>query len=164
MNMWLYRAVAYRMVALRETVGESVWPEATVFIESPSTDTAAVSAQLLRLLAATWGCQAAEVDFYNLWGEGELLRNSHMPPTAGDARLLENGWHHGPLFCDVERTLMLVRPNTLRRLVLAQGKAMDLRMTRALAGAPLQPFVGRRAGDRNASASTPLPSVGGAQA
>lgn len=152
MSMWLYRAVAYRMVGLRSTVGESLWPEVTVFVEAHQPDTATVSAHLLRTLAAAWGCGPAEIDFYNLWSEGELLRASHMPPTAGDARLLENGWSHGPLFCDVERTVMLVRPETLRRLVRAQGLAADLAITHACGGLPRHLAAGRRASDKSAAA------------
>lgn len=164
MTMWLYRAVAYRMVALRESVGDSVWPEATVFIETHQPDAATASAHLIRTLAAAWSCPTSEIDFYNLWSEGELLRASHLPASAGDARLLENGWSYGPLFCDIERTVMLVRPHTLRRLVRAQGRAADLQMTAALSSPHRLPVAGRRAGDRNASAPTHLSAVGGASA
>lgn len=150
--MWLYRAVAYRLVSLRDTVGNSVWPEVTAFIEVPQPDPSkgAVAAHLLQVLATVWGCSAAEVDYYNLWSEGELLRNSNLPASAGDARLLENGWYDGPLFCDMERTVMLVQPQTLRRLVRAQGLAADLAVRGATA-LMRSPLVERRAAARDAA-------------
>lgn len=152
MSMWLYRAVAYRMVGTSNFVGDSLWPEVTVFVEAHQADTATASAQLLRALSTAWGCPTTDIDFYNLWSEGELLRNSCLPASAGDARLLQNGWSGGPLFCDMARTVMLVRPHTLARLVRAQGLAADLAMTHAARSLPPGLVVGRRAGDRGAAA------------
>lgn len=152
MSNWLYRAVAYRMVGLHNPVGDSLWPEVTVFIEAPQPDTASAAAQLLRALSAAWGCATTDIDFYNLWSEGELLRNSGLPHLAGDARLLQNGWFHGPLFCDVARTVLLVRPPTMQRLVRAQGMAADLAITHATGHWGRHLPGGRRASDRAVSA------------
>lgn len=110
----LHRAVAYQLQT-RATPEADRQPEVTVFFEA-SGDSAAVSARLIRLLALTWGCEPADVEFYNCWTEAELLANSTCPASAGDARLLENGHYHGPLFCRRLNTLMLVRPLTLSRL------------------------------------------------
>jgi len=118
----LFRAVAYRHQLLTD-IGE---PEVAVFFEAPSpADAVAV---LTALLATAWGVPADEVDHYNLWSEAELLRNSACDGClAGEAYLMENGWCHGPLFVRPDRTLMLVRPSTLRRLLVARQHADTLR-------------------------------------
>lgn len=110
----LHRAVAYQLQTM-STPRADRQPEVTVFFEAEG-DSAAVAARLIRLLALTWGCEPADVEFYNCWTEAELLAQSTCPDNAGDARLLENGHYHGPLFCRRLHTLMLVRPITLARL------------------------------------------------
>lgn len=117
----LHRAVAYQLQT-RSTPEADRQPEVTVFFEADG-DSAAVAAKLIRLLALTWGCEPAEVEFYNCWSEAELLANSTCQPSAGDARLLEKGNAYGPLFCRRLNTLMLVRPLTLMRLQKAREVA-----------------------------------------
>lgn len=117
----LHRAVAYQLQT-RSVPEAERQPEVTVFFEAEG-DSAAVAARLIRLLALTWGCDAADVEFYNLWTEAELQAQSLCDPSAGDARLLENGYVHGPLFCRRLHTLMLVRPLTLARLQRAREVA-----------------------------------------
>lgn len=77
-------------------------------------------------MSSLWGCPLDEVELYNIWSEPELLHNSGLDASAGDARLLENGWHHGPLFCCALRTLQLVHPLTLLRLHDARVRARPL--------------------------------------
>lgn len=110
----LHRAVAYQLQT-RSTPAADRQPEVTVFFEADG-DSGSVAARLIRLLALTWGCEPADVEFYNCWSEAELLAISTCQPSAGDARLLEIGHYHGPLFCRRLQTLMLVRPLTLIRL------------------------------------------------
>ena len=121
--MILHRAVAY-MLQSATTPNSYRQPECTVFFEVPvGTD---AGTHLRTLLGQAWGCPADEVDFYNLWSEGELLAHSVLPATAGDVRLLENGWSHGPLFCCPQRTQMLVRPLTQLRLADARYRSRPL--------------------------------------
>lgn len=119
MTLHLFRAVAYRMEPANLPLEDSQ-PEVTVFFEA--TSAAVAPAQLKRALHAVWDCPANEVDFYNLWTEAEMLANSTcaLDPTAGEAWLFETGWGGAPLFSAQARTLMLVRPSTLVRLVVAR--------------------------------------------
>ena len=126
----LYRAVAYQLQAA-STPPADRQPEVAVFFEA--SDAAAAPATLLRLLALAWGCEPAQVEFYNLFCEAELLADSTCSPSAGDARLLENGNANGPLFCRRLHTLMLVRPLTLMRLQLARDGAARLQAQRLAA-------------------------------
>lgn len=112
MTATLYRAVAYRLHRMDAAACDD-WPEMTVFFEAADRDSA--PAKLLRLLALAWSCEPADVEFYNLISGEELLAEWGRK-DMGDAQLLISGWHHGPLFCRPDRTLMLVAPRTLARL------------------------------------------------
>lgn len=133
--MKLFRAIAYRLQRANTPPAEQQ-PEVTVFFEA---DTQHAANHLLpNLLALAWGCRPADVEFYNLQGEAELLRDGGLsvgglvgvdPAAAtahqlGDWALLVTGWYHGPLFCRADRTLMLVRPLTLARLHQARRYAV----------------------------------------
>ena len=120
----LHRAVAY-LCHRFNTQPKLVQPEMHVFFEAAG-DAPMVVAKLLRLLAQAWCCEPADIEFYNLWSERELLDKSLLDPTAGDARLLEIGHFQGPLFCRRMYTLMLVRPFTLMRLQRARQQAVWL--------------------------------------
>lgn len=125
----LFRAVAFRY----EHAGlplMSSWPEVHVFFEAA--DEQAAPAQLLRQLALAWGVDAAQVDFYNLWAEAELVGQALCEASTGDLRLLETGFARTPLFCDPARTLFFVTPPTLARLVLAQERARTWRAWQAV--------------------------------
>lgn len=115
--MMIYRAVAYQRHASPDQ------PEATVFFEAAPSQQSP-SAKLVSLLSLAWGCATTEVEFYNLWSEPELMRNSSLPAQAGDVRWLQNGdAPEGPGFVDPDRTLMFVRPLTAQRLRLAMERA-----------------------------------------
>ena len=121
--MILHRAVAYQCQA-EHTPATLQQPEVTVFFEV--VDPQSAEKFLTQMLSGMWGCPHDEVEAYNVWAEADLLHNSSLSYTAGDARLLENGWHHGPLFCCPLRTLQLVRPLTLLRLHDARVRARPL--------------------------------------
>lgn len=143
----LHRAVAYQ----RQSGATPDWqqqPLANVFFEVPVGMDA--TQHLRALLGHVWVCPADEVEAYNVWSEPELLRNSVLPPAAGDARLLEIGWRNGPLFCCPQRTLQLVRPLTQLRLVDARYRARPLQLQQlAAAGIAVahQPAPARRSSD-----------------
>lgn len=134
----LHRAIAYRLERTH-TPDDQHQPEVTVFFEAP---TVTAASSLLRLLALTWGCQPPDVEFYNLETEYDLIQGVYAPSAKngaanemGDAALLVTGWYQGPLFCRADRTLMLVRPLTLKRLLRARVLAVSLHATqRAAAG------------------------------
>ena len=139
--MQLFRAIAYRLQRANMPLAEQQ-PEVTVFFEA--TDQHAANHQLPNLLALAWGCRPADVEFYNLQDEAQLLRDGGLsvgglvgadappanpgpsghPGRLGDWALLVTGWYHGPLFCRADRTLMLVRPLTLARLQQARRYAV----------------------------------------
>lgn len=133
--MQLFRAIAYRLQRANTPAAEQQ-PELTVFFEAP--DLHAAGHLLPNLLALAWGCRPADVEYYNLETEAQLLRDGGLsvgglagtepaPPSAGqlgDWALLVTGWYHGPLFCRADRTLMLVRPLTLARLHQARRYAV----------------------------------------
>ncbi|MBE2242462.1 MAG: hypothetical protein IAE86_06890 [Burkholderiaceae bacterium] len=121
--MHLYRAHAYQLQHL-ETFSAAAQPEVMVFFESHTPE--AAPATLLRLLALSWGCTPADVEFYNLTDEHDL-RAEHGPEAPGDAALWVTGHAHGPLFHAVDRTLMFVRPLTLTRLLQARQATAPLR-------------------------------------
>lgn len=121
--MILHRAVAYQCQS-KSTPANEQQGEVAVFFETRVGQPP--EPLLTQLLSAAWGCPADDVAAYNLWSEAELLRNSSLHHSAGDARLLENGWHHGPLFCCPLRTLLLVRPLTVLRLHDARVRARPL--------------------------------------
>lgn len=160
--MILHRAVAYQCQSAATPMGQRQ-PEATVFFEVPAGKDA--SLHLQALLGQAWGCQADEVAVYNVWSEPELLRMSDLPPAAGDARLLENGWYNGPLFCCPQRTLLLVRPLTQLRLLDARYRARPLQAQQlAAAGIAVghHPAPARRYGDVAARAEyQAVQSIGG---
>ncbi len=131
----LFRAVAYRLQRANTPSAEQQ-PDVTVFVEA---DTRHAAEHLLpNLLSLAWGCRPADVEFYNLQDEAQLLRDGGLsvggldgaaPPPAtagqlGDWALLVTGWYHGPLFCRADRTQMLVRPLTLARLHQARRYAV----------------------------------------
>ncbi len=121
--MTLFRAFAYQLQRLNTRPADEQ-PEVMVFFEAPSAE--AAPAVLLRLLALAWGCTPADVEFYNLFDEHELrLRDGDDVP--GDAALWCSGMYHGPLFHRLDRTLLLVRPRTLERLLLARQATLPLR-------------------------------------
>ena len=119
--MLLYRAIAYRLEHAN-VPPELRQPEVTVFFEAPGPD--AAPARLLRLLALAWGCEPAELEFYNCYDEADLRASVELGPDAGDVALIVNGWYHGPLFCRADRTLHFVRPLTLERLAHARRQAL----------------------------------------
>jgi hypothetical protein len=121
--MILYRANAYRLQRLNTPPAE-FQPEMFVFFEAKSAEEA--PATLLRLLALAWGCEPSDIEFYNLNSEAELVAASGSVAAAGDARLLEIGWSHGPLFARMDRTMMLARPLTQMRLLRARQAAVPL--------------------------------------
>lgn len=115
----LHRAVA----SIRDTApiaGAVYQPEVAVFFEA-SSDMA--PALLLRALSIAWGVSVDQIEIYNIWSEYELIDQACAAADTGDARLFENGYSDGPLYCDPGRTLFLVRPAMLERLLLAQAAA-----------------------------------------
>lgn len=111
----LYRAVAYQR--------DTDQPEVVVFFEA-GPEAGAGGAKLLRLLALAWGCEASAVEFYNLWSEPELVRNSTLPALAGDVRWLQRGLDGGrESFVTPDCSLLLVRPRTAERLQRAMERA-----------------------------------------
>lgn len=123
-SMTLYRAVAYRLERANTPRSES-WPEMTVFVEATSRQDA--HSKLQMLLAHAWDCLSQEVEHYNLFSEDELRASPyHLLPA--DTALLCNGWNHGPLFARADRTLMLVTPPTLARLLAARRVAHALHL------------------------------------
>ena len=119
----LCRAFAFR-TGLLDAPASGLQPEVMVFWECANRDRA--GATLLRLLALAWGCGAADIDYYNLDDEHELRRRNGGD-APGDAALWATGQFLGPLFHPAERTLMLVRPLTLERLMKAYVAAAPLR-------------------------------------
>lgn len=123
--MTLYRAIAYQLQPL-DTPYADLQPECCVFFEAHTSE--AAPALLLRLLALAWGCTPAEVEFYNLHSERELLQAGRDDDgLAGDAALWISGNYHGPTFHRTDRTLLLVRPSTLERLLQAHQETLPLR-------------------------------------
>ena len=160
--MTLHRAVAYQCHTAATPYNQRQ-PDATVFFEVPEDTNAGT--HLFALLAQVWGCPPDDLEAYNVWSEAELLRNSVLPAAAGDARLLENGWSNGPLFCCAQRTLQLVRPLTQLRLADARHRARPYLAQRlaaaGIAVAP-QPAPARRHSDVSARAEyEAVQSMGG---
>lgn len=120
--MHLYRAFAYQIQAL-ETFSADVEPEVMVFWEAHHPG--AAIATLQRLLALSWGCRPDDIEYHNLDGEPEL-HASWGDIAPGDAALWVSGAAHGPLFQPADRTLMFVRPSTLRRLLQARQATLPL--------------------------------------
>lgn len=118
----LFRAVAYRLQRAN-TAASDRWPDLTVFIEAQSH--ADAHGRMQSLLAFMWGCHVSDVEMVNMTSELELIHGGSFGDfeAMGDVALLVTGWHHGPLFCRAERTLMLVSPPVLARLHAARVAA-----------------------------------------
>lgn len=102
-------------------------PEVTVFFEAlPLTDPGSF---LQHLLAPIWGCRPADVDVALLCSADYLLRHwTRGHADTGDARLFEVGFGaDGTIhYLAPERTMLLVPPAQLQRLVKAQRAADEL--------------------------------------
>ena len=121
-NPTLFRATAYRLQRL-DTPDHLQQPEVLVFIEA--SDPIAAAVRLQQVLATLWHCSAADVEFYNLASQAQLLGpGGHGTAEMGDAALLVTGWFHGPLFARADRTLLLVSPLVLGRLHRARQLAL----------------------------------------
>lgn len=120
----LYRAFAYQFQPDLAPFDATVQPEVLVFFEAHTRE--AAGATLQRGLALAWGCRLDDVEFYNLADEHEVCAD-WGDEAPGDAALWVTGRSHGPLFQSLERTLMLVRPLTLRRLLQARSATVPLR-------------------------------------
>ena len=127
--MHLYRATAYQIQPL-DTPERDMQPEACVFFEARSPECA--PATLLRLLSLAWGCTPADVEFYNLMSEDEVLAEG-AEEAPGDASLWLSGWYNGPLYRRADQALMFVRPTTARRLHNAQAATIPFRTLQRLA-------------------------------
>ena len=136
------------------TAGEQ---DALVFFEASCASIAPVV--LNTLLCLAWNCERPDLLVHSVQGEDALLAQSRITADAGDVRLLETGWFEGPRFCAPEHTLVLARPATVQRLLVAQERARtwraweqvrrELRLQAPLAARHL-PQVLRRAGDGDA--------------
>lgn len=76
--------------------------------------------QVALQLAAAWGLHPDDLHIASPVRERPLLSLARGGPQTGDLRLFEVGHWHGPIYAEPERTLLLVCPATLRRLVTAQ--------------------------------------------
>lgn len=108
--LYLYRAIV---------ISRSHAEEVAVFFEAPREQR---HDHLQRLLHLAWQVSAEDLTIYNLNSAHELLNEWALGEAeTGDMRLFESGFcddaviYHDPL-----RTLMLVSPATLKRLVEAQ--------------------------------------------
>lgn len=113
-------------------------PEVLVFFEAA--DAATRWPTLQRLLSDSWGVPPDRVEAYNIVSDAEqLLAWATGDWSTGDARLFESGCGpDGVTYHERDRTLMFVRPNTLRRLVKAQALADTLRFAVACASPELE--------------------------
>lgn len=119
MNGLLYRATA----CIRGTDA----PEVHVFFEAPPLTHP--GNELLHMLTAVWFARIGSIHIENIVEEYEYLsRWAVGSKITGDARLFEVGLGDGGRvdYCDPERTLMLVSPRVLKRLVLGQRAAAEL--------------------------------------
>lgn len=88
------------------------------------------SATLALALGGIWRVPFHEVEHDDICTEAQLIQFAIGKDETDDARLFEVRFERGrPVYAEEERTLMLVSPATLRRLVLGQRHA------RAWAGA-----------------------------
>lgn len=118
----IYRAFAY--------IGRSSLEqnEVTAFIEAGTRTHA--ERRLREALGLIWHVGPERVEHYNLADEAELLRQAFGDASTGDARLLETGFSDGrPSYADPDRTLLLLSPRSLRRMVQAQQLAAQLPRT-----------------------------------
>ena len=118
----LFRAYAYT------TSGPLDETEVAIFFHAPSR--AAAWPTLQTLLTTAWNVNADALDAYNFFPESELLgEHAAGDASTGDARLFESGaGPNGISYLDPQRTLMFVRPATLRRLLAAQQKVQGLQL------------------------------------
>lgn len=96
--------------------------ELIVFFEVPwdSLPTVDVGRWLAMNVCAAWDVPEDDLNIYNIVRERPLLHQATGDAGTGDMRLFEVGFWHGPTYVEPERTLMLVCPPTLRRLLAAQ--------------------------------------------
>lgn len=96
--------------------------EVVVFVEVPWDELvhANVARMVSLLVAAAWNVHPDDLRVASPVRERPLLSMSRGGPQTGDLRLFEVGHWHGPIYAEPERTLLLVGPATLRRLVTAQ--------------------------------------------
>jgi hypothetical protein len=112
------KTTLYRAAVILNRDGET--HETTVFFEHVGSSTEAAFSLSLQL-TGVWFCQLGQLRVINAWAETVLLAKAIGTPETGDQRLFEvSAWHGSPIYADPERTLMLVSPPLLRRLVLAQ--------------------------------------------
>lgn len=106
----LHRAIAYIDRSLDDT-------ECVVFFEHYGTDDGRTE-RLKALLSTAWRVSADSIVAYNVDDERSV---SGFSDDVGDTRLFESGWSDGaPVYHRRERTMLLVGPTMLRRLVAAQ--------------------------------------------
>lgn len=119
MNGLLYRATA----CIRGTNA----PEVHVFFEAPPLTHP--GNELLHMLTAVWFAPVGTIHIENIVDEyAHLSRWAVGDKSTGDARLFELGSGDGGRveYCKPARTLMLVSPPVLQRLVKAQQAAEQL--------------------------------------
>lgn len=75
---------------------------------------------LALLLACAWDLELADLQVKDVIRERPLIARARGHVATGDLRLFEVGYWHGPIYAEPERTVLLVCPTTLRRLVAAQ--------------------------------------------
>jgi hypothetical protein len=116
----IYRAIAY--------VLRSIEDESIVYIDAATRATAHEA--LSAVLPTIWGVEPHRVEYYNLDDEHDLVSQAFGDAHTGDARLLEIGWSDNrPLYASADRTLLLLGPRSLRRMVQAQQLAAQLPRT-----------------------------------
>lgn len=120
----LFRAIAYAI----HPYGASVDDECVVFFEAPSQQVAGT--KLIALLSEAWAAPMDCIEAYNVNPEHELVRGwASGDETTGDARLFETSCGpNGIGYIEAERTLMFVRPSTLRRLTAARQLVTKLQL------------------------------------
>lgn len=72
------------------------------------------------LLGCAWDLELTDLQVTDVIRERPLIARARGHVATGDLRLFENGFWRGPLYCEPDRTVLLVCPSTLRRLVAAQ--------------------------------------------
>lgn len=110
----IFRAIAYIVGAIDD--------EVIVYVDAGCRQ--AALERLSVALHTIWRVGSEQVEHYNLADEHELIAQAGGEPATGDARLLEVGWADGrPSYAPPERTLLLLGPRSLRRMVQAQQLA-----------------------------------------
>ena len=72
------------------------------------------------LLACAWDLELTDLQVSDVVRERPLIARARGHVATGDQRLFEVGHWHGPIYAEPERTVLLVCPPTLLRLVAAQ--------------------------------------------